>query len=216
MRGRNLPVSRRLWHPVPHEPRSATGTSRPPDGAARGTQKRRGKYRRRLTAVLVVLVTIVSAATARLFIWPDRGMPAHVSAIVMLNGSGDRLDTALNLARQDRAPFVLISRGSPLFGHGSACAPRIPHVRVICFDPSPATTKGEAEFVGRLAGKYHWQSVALVTTTPQATRARLRVERCFAGPVYVMTASLPAGTWPYEIAYEWSATVKALIFQRSC
>jgi uncharacterized SAM-binding protein YcdF (DUF218 family) len=81
---------------------------------------------------------------------------------------------------------------------------------------SPATTKGEAEFVGRLAGKYHWKSVALVTTTPQATRARLRVERCFTGPVYVMTASLPPSAWSYEIAYEWSATVKAVVFQRSC
>jgi len=38
----------------------------------------------------------LGAATARLFIWPDRGMPAHVSAIVMLNGPGDRLDTALD------------------------------------------------------------------------------------------------------------------------
>jgi uncharacterized SAM-binding protein YcdF (DUF218 family) len=209
-------MSRRFWHPVRHEPPSATGTSRSADCTAAGTQKRRGKYRRLLTAVLVVSVTIVSAATARLFIWPDRGMPAHVSAIVMLNGNGDRLNTALILARQHRAPFVLISRGSPLFGHGSLCAPRIPHVRVICFDPSPATTKGEAEFVGRLAGKYHWQSVALVTTAPQATRARLRVERCFAGPVYVMTASLPPYAWSYEIAYEWSATVKAVIFQRSC
>lgn len=209
-------MSPRFRHPIPHEPPPATGTSRPADSTAAGTQKRRGKYRRLLTAVLVVSVIIVSAATARLFIWPDRGVPTHVSAIVMLNGNGDRLNTALNLARQHRAPIVLISRGSPLFGHGSVCAPQIPHVRVICFDPSPATTKGEAEFVGRLAGKYHWRSVALVTTTPQATRARLRVERCFTGPVYVMTASLPPSAWPYEIAYEWSAIVKAAIFQRTC
>jgi hypothetical protein len=55
-------------------------------------------------------------------------------------------------------------------------------VHVICFDPNPATTTGEAEFVGRLARKYHWQSIALVTITPQDSRARLRVERCFKGP----------------------------------
>jgi hypothetical protein len=41
---------------------------------------------------------------------------------------------------------------------------------------------GESEFAGRLARKYHWQSMVLVTTTPQDTRARLRVERCFSGP----------------------------------
>ena len=162
-----------------------------------------------------MIVLVISAATARLFIWPDEGMPPQVSAIVMLNGTGDRLTTALELAWQHRAPFVVISRGSSVFGHGSDCAPQIPRVKVICFDPSPPTTRGEAEFVGQLARKYHWQSVVLITTAPQDSRARLRVERCFSGPVYVVTASLPWSAWPYEIAYEWAALAKALI-QRSC
>jgi hypothetical protein len=152
----------------------------------------------------------------RLFIWPDQGMPAQVSAIVMLDGPGGRLTTALDLAYQHRAPFLVVSRGSPTYGHGSDCAPVISHVKVICFDPSPSTTKGEAEFAGRLAKKYHWHSVALVTITPQDSRGRLRVERCFTGPVYVVTAHLSWLAWPYEIAYEWAATVKAYIFQRSC
>ena len=175
-----------------------------------------GKYRRKLAGVLVIALIAFVAATARLLIWPDQGMPAQVSAIVMLNGPGDRLDTALDLAWRQRAPFVVIARGSRYWGHGSICAPQMPHVTVICFDPSPATTRGEAEFLGRLAQKYHWRSVALVTTTAQDSRARLRVERCFTGPVYVVTTSLPLSSWPYQIAYEWGALVKALIFQRSC
>jgi hypothetical protein len=177
---------------------------------------RQGKYRRKAVAVLALGAIVLGVASARLFIWPDRGMPAHVSAIVMLNGPGDRLDTALDLAWQHRAPFVVISRGSSYWGHGSICAPRIPRVTVICFNPDPAHTRGEAEFVGRLARKYRWQSVALVTITPQDSRARLRVERCFAGPVYVMTAPLSLSAWPYQIAYECGALTKALIFQRSC
>jgi hypothetical protein len=123
-------------------------------------------------------------------------MPAHVSAIVMLGGTGNRVKPAIDLVWQHRAPFVVISRGSPVFGHGGDCAPSIPHVDVICFDPNPSTTKGEAEFVGRLARRYHWQSVVLVTITPQDSRARLRLERCFSGPVYVMTASLSLSAWP--------------------
>jgi hypothetical protein len=176
----------------------------------------RGKRWRRIVITLVMLVIVFSAATARLFVWPDRGMPAQVSAIVMLNGPGDRLSVALDLARQHRAPFAVISRGSPTWGHGSVCAPPIPHVTVICFDPDPATTRGEAEFAGRLARKYHWRSVVLVTSVPQDSQARLRVERCFAGPVYVMTAPITWYAWPYEIAYEWLATVNALVFQRTC
>ena len=181
-------MGRNSWHRVPDVSPSASDTPGLADSIAASSLKRRGKRWRSVAVALVVLVIAVSAATARLFIWPDRGMPARVSAIVMLNGTGDRLDTALDLAWQHRAPFVVIARGSAYFGHGSVCAPRIPHVQVICFDPSPATTRGEAEFAGRLARRYHWQSVVLVTTTPQDSRARLRVERCFTGPVYVMTA----------------------------
>jgi hypothetical protein len=87
---------------------------------------------------------------------------------------------------------------------------------VICFNPSPATTQGEAEFTGRLARQYGWTSVTLVTIAPQDTRARLRTSRCFAGKIYVVTAPLPLIDWPFEIVYEAGAMFKALLFQRGC
>jgi uncharacterized SAM-binding protein YcdF (DUF218 family) len=180
-----------------------------------GANRRRRTWRAAVIA-LAAVIAVVGAATARLFVWPPRGMPAHVNAIVMLNGQGNRLDTALWLAWNHRASTVVISRGSPQWGHGSVCAPQIPGVKVICFVPDPETTQGEAEFAGDLARRYHWHSIALVTTTPQNTRARLRVGRCFSGQVYVVDAALPKYEWPYEIAYEWGATIKALFFQRSC
>jgi hypothetical protein len=155
-------------------------------------------------------------ATAHWFVWPEQGMPARVDAIVMLNGPGNRLDTALELAWAQRAPVIVISRGSAYWGQGSGCAPKIPRVKVICFDPSPSTTRGEAEFAGRLATRYHWHSIVLVAITPQDTVARLRLGRCFRGKIYVINASLPAFEWPYEIGYEWASTVKALFLQRSC
>ena len=188
--------------------------------AARNAGRRR---RRIIAAALAVLVAAFCVTTARLFMFPARGMPAHVDAIVMLGGRGDRFHEALKLAYQHRAPYLAISLGQSFPGpepRGSQpvfrCGPPIPRVTVLCFPPDPATTQGEAEEVGRLAAKYHWHSVVLVTITPQDSRARLRVERCFSGKVYVMTGSLHAYAWPYELAYEWAATIKALIFQRSC
>ena len=88
--------------------------------------------------------------------------------------------------------------------------------KVICFQPDPGTTQGEAEFVGRLAKQYGWRSVALVTTPDQDARAGIRVGRCFAGHIYVVTTPLPASKWPYEIAYQWAALFKAVVLQRSC
>jgi uncharacterized SAM-binding protein YcdF (DUF218 family) len=167
-----------------------------------------------LLASLIAALVIFCAATARLFIWPTRGMPAHVDAIVMLAGPGDRLTTAVRLARAGHAPFLIVSRGFD--GYGSPCPAPVARVKLICFEPSPATTRGEAEFVSHLAKRYNWHSVALVTSTFQDSRARQRMERCFSGRVYVMTVGLPWSSWPEQIAYEWAATVKMLAWQRSC
>lgn len=193
-------------------------TDEVPDASA-GTVDDRAPRRRKRRAVVIGTVTAVFLAicglTARLFVFPVSGMPAHVNAIVMMAGPGDRYSTALRLASEHRARVLVISRGSDIVT-GGPCAPPIPGVREICFDPHPDTTQGEAEYAARLAKLYHWHSIALVTITPQDSRARLRMERCFGGHVYVMPAPIPASFWPYELAYEWGATIKALTLNRSC
>ena len=179
-------------------------------------RKRRKRWRYVVAAFLVILVAF-GAATAHWFVWPpQQKMPSHVDAIVMLNGQGDRLDTALDLAWAQRAPMIVISRGSKYWGHGSVCAPKMPNVKVICFDPNPPTTRGEAEFAGRLATRYHWHSIVVVATTQQDTVARIRVSRCFSGKIYMVNAPLSKKDRLYEVAYYWGATVEALFLQRSC
>lgn len=165
---------------------------------------------------LIIVLAGLSATTAHWFLWPQQGMPSRVDAIVMLDGPGDRLNTALDLAWAHRAPMIVISRPTWYWGHGSVCAPKIPKVKVICFAPDPATTRGEAEFASRLAKRYHWHSIVLVAIPPQDTVARLRTARCFGGKIYVINAPLPAYDWPYEIAYEWGSTIKALFLQKNC
>lgn len=182
--------------------------------APRRRRKRRGVLIGTAAAVFLALCGL----TARLFIFPVSGMPAHVDAIVMMAGPGDRYSTALNLAYQHRARVLVISTGGRPGPSGTTgpCAPPVPGVREICFNPSPDTTQGEAEYAARLARQYHWHSIALVTITPQDSRARLRMERCFSGHVYVMPAPIRLRLWPYELAYEWAATIKALTIDRSC
>ena len=185
-----------------------------PSGPDVRPQGRARRWLRRALIAAAALVLLVAGLTARLFVWPSSGMPDRVDAILMLNTPGDPQPVALRLAREHRARYLVVSQGT-VASHYSCPAP-VPGITLICFHPSPATTQGEAEFAGRLARKYHWHSVAVVTITPQAFRARLRLERCFGGQVYVMTGSLPLGSWPYQIAYEWGATIKALTVQRSC
>ena len=180
---------------------------------ADGRQRLSRAWRRAFAAVAAVIVAL-SVLTARLFVWPAQGMPTRVSAIVMLAGPGDRLPVALQLARQHRAPVLVVSRGWE--GYGGPCPPPVPGVKLICFEPNPGTTRGEAEALGRLAKQFRWTSVVLVTTRTQDTRARLMAERCFGGSTYVVTAPLPLSSWPYQIAYGWGALLKALVVNRAC
>jgi len=186
--------------------RSAMNRSSAPSG-------RRRRIRLAFAALAAVFV-VFCLITARLFVWPTRGMPAHVSAVVMLAGPGDRLPVALQLVKEHRLPVLVVSQGQ--HGYGGPCPPTPSGVRLICFDPDPGNTRGEAEYIGRLARRYQWSSVVLVTTRSQDTRARMMVERCFGGSVYVVTAPLPAGSWPYQIVYEWGALFKAVFLYRAC
>lgn len=180
--------------------------------SAQPRRRHRGLY---VVVALLVVIAGLGVATARWFIWPRQGMPSRVDAIVMLNGPGDRLDTALDLAWAHRASTVVISRGSRYWGHGSICAPPIPRIRVICFDPSPPTTRGEAQFAGVLARRYGWHSMVVVAVAPQDTSARLRVGACFSGKIYVVNGQLGRAEWPSLLAHYWGSTIKALV-QPAC
>lgn len=189
-------------------------TSTGPDGSFHHMFRIKGRSRRRILVVAVTLLLLFVAATARIIVWPTQGLSAHVNAIVMLAGPGDRLSVAEQLAKEGWAPILVVSRGH--LGYGGPCPRQIPGTRIICFDPDPADTRGEAEHVGKLAQRYDWKSVVLVTTREQATRARLLLERCYGGSVYVVTAARPWYEWPYQIAYGWGSLFKAFFLQRAC
>jgi uncharacterized SAM-binding protein YcdF (DUF218 family) len=172
------------------------------------------KWRMRVIVFAAGLLVVFAASTARVLIWPVQGAPAHVDAIVMLAGEGDRLPAALALAKEGRARVLVISRGT--MGYSGPCPPPTPGVRTICFDPDPGNTRGEAEYASALARRSGWHSLLLVTNRPQAARAQLIFDRCFSGKVFVSTAPFSVGNWPYQIAYGWGALAKAVLVDRTC
>jgi uncharacterized SAM-binding protein YcdF (DUF218 family) len=141
-------------------------------------------------------------------------MPARVDAIVVLGGNGDRLDLGLRLVQEDKAPYLVLSSG--LWIPPNMCTGHVGQAKVICFKANPGTTRGEAEGAARIAKKYGWTSMALVTTTDQVWRARLRFQRCYSGEIYSVAAPVPWYGWPYAILYQWGGTAKAETYQRGC
>lgn len=158
------------------------------------------------------MVVVFVVLTAVLFVWPATNAPRRVDAIVVLGGSGARLPKGLELARAGYAPVLVVS------DHEEApCPAGGPRVQVICFNPAPATTQGEARDVTRLAAAHHWDQLLVVAGTPQTTRARIRFDRCYRGTLLIDPVS-PVGVeqWLYNVAYEWGALVKAFTIQRGC
>lgn len=127
---------------------------------------------RGITILVLVLIILLGTVTARLFVWPATGMPAKVDAIVVLGGPGDRVDYAMQLARENRAPYLVFSKGLGWLPPG-ICTEHVGSATVICFQPNPDTTQGESEAFAKLARQYSWRSVALVTSQEQAWRAKL-------------------------------------------
>jgi uncharacterized SAM-binding protein YcdF (DUF218 family) len=184
--------------------------------ATKPAGRRRRRRRRIVAAVGLVVLAAFGVATGRLFIWPDLPpLPGQADAIVELGGPGDRDQVALTLAREHRARF-LVQSTTAADARSGHCLPPVPDVTILCFHAEPNTTRGEARSIRRLAEQYHWSSVVLVTTLDHAWRARVRVERCFDGDVYVRTSRLPPAYWPLQIPYQWTATVKAFTIQRTC
>ena len=171
---------------------------------------------RRVGLVVLLLFVVFAATTARIFVWPSLpALPPRADAIIELAGPGNRDATTMALAREHRAPVVIqstLARDAT----SDTCLPPVPDVTVECFHPTPETTRGEARYIGERAAAEHWKSVIIVTTAAHAWRARLRVERCFPGQVYVATSPLPTSQWPLQIPYQWAATAKAELFQRGC
>lgn len=150
-----------------------------------------------------------------LFVFPTEGAPARVDAIVVLGGSGDRIDLGIQLARDDRASYLVLSMGLPWLPPG-VCTQHVGPATVICFQPDPDTTQGEAEGASRIAKRYGWTSLVLVTTQDQVWRAHLRFQRCYSGQIYGIAVPVAWYRLPSAIVYQWAATLKAETTQRSC
>jgi uncharacterized SAM-binding protein YcdF (DUF218 family) len=172
----------------------------------------------------VVLATALTAAVAFgiagyfLFTTPHGEPLSHADAIVVLGGAQDgRIGYALELAHQGYADTVIISNDyppdDPLLRR--ACAAGTAAVTVICFRPSPLTTRGEAMFVQRTATARGWKHVIVVSWNFHLVRARFIFHQCFDGTVTMRPA--PIGVvhnpfaWAYTYAYQYGALAKAAL-----
>lgn len=176
---------------------------------------RRRRRLQKVALVLVVIIAVVAVASVRLFVWPPSDRPVRADAVVALGGDPGQLRAkqAISLAQSGYAPVVVVSLGGT---RAAPCPPAPARITVICFRADPLDTRGEAEFVGRLAAHRHWSTLIVVPERSQATRARLLFERCTDARLVVVPIADPTLRLALDVAYEWAALAKALVVHRSC
>jgi hypothetical protein len=170
-----------------------------------------------VTIAVGVALVAFCVLTVRLFIYPDLNAPVRSDAIVVLGGNGlGPPDEGVKLAKEGYAPNLVFSL-VPTLPCAVGAFP-VPHVRVSCFRADPQSTRGEAHSIAHLAAQHHWHRIIVVMPVSQATRARLRIGRCYAGQILEVGVPPPDGVlgWAYEIVYEWGALMKALVLQPTC
>jgi hypothetical protein len=145
----------------------------------------------------------------------------HADAIFMLGGPGgqDRFALANDLVKQGWAPRLVMSTSTaasrdPWVAHFCTDWPAF---KVDCIIPDPPTTKGEGRELHRLAEKYNWRTVIVVTWRPHISRARFILKRCFDGDLVMVSSPthLSVVEWAYQYAYQTAGYVRA-VFERGC
>ena len=177
--------------------------------------------RRHLPATLaLVFLAALLVSSAFIFVWPSSDTPTQASAVVVLSGAKNRLTKAEQLIRAGVAPVLAISsvlRTPNWHAALRLCrAGRYHGARVLCFEASPYSTRGEAENVARMARAHGWRSLVVVTSRYHIRRAKLLFERCFPGRVQTVGAPFAWTELPSILPSEWSKLVYALTVARDC
>jgi uncharacterized SAM-binding protein YcdF (DUF218 family) len=148
----------------------------------------------------------------------DTARPAD-ALVVFAGGRGERLSKAVSLRQQGATPTLVISNGrDPRWPAANRLCASRQRFEVLCPQPHPDTTRGEARMVGDLAARRGWRSVLVVTSTYHARRTRLLLGRCFDGQLQVVAAA-PREPWFRTWAranLELAGLVRALVTAPDC
>lgn len=186
-----------------------------------GTRNLRRKTVRAVAALGTVLVALWATGGLFFYLAPVGNERSHAAALLVLAPTDGRLEYAELLMEQGYADVLVISVPPPEYGvdDNVSCDQKRSYP-VVCFQPYPVTTQGEARGLQLLASAYGWTRVNVVTDKSHAPRAGLLMARCFPGEVSMlspqddlplMSLTQPRGSWAYRYIYETAAFVKMLL-----
>ena len=161
---------------------------------------------------MAVLLVVFCVMTALLFVFPDLNAPERSDAIVVLGGHGAPAFDEGRRAGEGglRAPIWCCrcrsGRAARPYGASALHSPRCTSV----LQGQPRRRRRARPVRSRpFAKRLHWHRIIVVMPTTQATRARLRIGRCYSGQVLEVACSPGGIVGLAQFAYEWGAMFKA-------
>jgi uncharacterized SAM-binding protein YcdF (DUF218 family) len=193
-----------------------------PEAKAAALRSRRGRLLLRTAAWGAAAVLLWAATGLLLYVAPAADAPRPADVLFVLAPQGDRTRYAEHLMDQGYAGTLAISAPQDKDGTAALCKEKRTY-RIVCFDPDPVTTQGEARALQRLSKLYGWKSANVLTAQFHVTRARILLQRCYQGDLGMIAFStetpllvLPyveRSSWTYHFVYETAAFVKVAINQ---
>ncbi|MDY7106301.1 MAG: YdcF family protein [Actinomycetota bacterium] len=173
----------------------------------------------RVTGVTVAVVAGVAFVIGRLFLFPPTDVVVRTDAVTVFGGAGgERLETAVELMEQNVATVLVLPHGThPAWPLANALCDGDPGYEVVCPDPDPDTTRGEARLVGGLAAERGWTRVAVVSSTYHLTRSSSLLRRCTDAEIDLVAAGHGVGVTELagHVLHELAGYVGSW-FEREC
>lgn len=190
-----------------------------------GSRALHAKTAKVLLVVSVVLFTLWAGVGVFLYLSPVDTTSTEADALLVLAPTDGRLEYAEQLMDQGYASTLVISVPPPEYlRDDDVPCNEARQYRVLCFEPDPVTTQGEARGLQQLAAANGWTSVNVVTDKSHAPRASILMSRCYPGEISMLpyqkdlpllSFAYPTNSWAFEYAYETAAFAKVLL-KRSC
>jgi uncharacterized SAM-binding protein YcdF (DUF218 family) len=140
--------------------------------------------------------------------------PVAADAIIVLGPSTNaRTDTAMALVQQGLSHNLVLSNVGGYSRATRLCNDPPAGWSVVCFVPDPGTTRGEAQYVQRLAAEHDWTNLIVVTSRVHVSRARLILKRCLSGRLQMVAAheSISPAQWAYQYVYQSAGFLRAAV-----
>lgn len=166
----------------------------------------------RAAGLVVVALLSIGVGLAWLTVHPRVNSAPHVDALLVLATQPGAQEEGYRLGEEGVTELLIVSAPEGAV-YDSLCDDPPSETEVVCFEPAPVTTQGEAIKGTDIARQHGAESLGVLTFDHHIERSRLLVDRCWDRPVhmYEFQTERSGGGYAYDFVYAMAAYGKTFL-----